>query len=301
MYDLYQQQIHLGQFSDKIEALNAAKALGRIPLTLLKKGFEPNTNQSGLSTFWELRLVTTRIPETSPYALSENGQFETIEKSNLSNYHDVFEFCGAYSDGQDADFWQDLVTDNGYERTQYDFGLGNGNNKALFLDRDGVLIHDSHYPSDPEQIVVREDIAPVLIAAQEKGFQLIVVTNQSGVARGYFDLKAVESIHTHLQEYFKTLGIQLNHWFHCPYHEAGEEGPFQKISHYRKPYPGMFIQAARQHQLDLGQCLMIGDKLTDRPIALDLKTYFIHDPVKSSSILPSFYPDFATLLKDLPF
>jgi D-glycero-D-manno-heptose 1,7-bisphosphate phosphatase len=302
MFVLTHHQTELGQFNDKKEAFKSAHSLGHIPLVLAKKGFAPSIDSVPRKTFWQLKLVTNRIPETTPYTLDDSGRFCEIEKPLLPQYHDVFEFCGAKNDGQDPTFWLELLNDRALQNmTDYDFGVGAGENIALFLDRDGVLIHDTDYPRDVKQLKIREEIIPVLIAAQKQNYKLIVVTNQSGVARGYFDIKTVDEIHHYLQCEFSARGVNLTHWYFCPYHQTGEESHYQKISHYRKPYPGMFLQAAAQYHINFQQSLMIGDKLSDQPLALNLKTYFIHDPAKSKDVAAGFYGDFPSLLKDLPF
>lgn len=301
MYVLFHDHTEVGQFEHQLDALKAAHSMGKTALVLVKKGFEAPRPGRGQTIFWELRLVTTRIPETTPYTLNEAGQFLKIPKEQLGDYHDVFEFSGAMSDGSEPDFWLDLINGTIAQYNRYYFGQGHGEQKALFLDRDGVLIHDSDYPSDPAQVSIREDVVPLLLAAQKHHYLLIVVTNQSGVARGLFDVKTVERMHDYLRAKFSERGVDLTRWYYCPYHLSGQTGPYQKISHYRKPYPGMFLQACAQDRLDLGASLMIGDKLSDQPLGLDLKTFFIHDPVKSKTVSKGFYPDFVSLLKDLPF
>ncbi len=137
------------------------------------------------------------------------------------------------------------------------------NAKACFLDRDGCLIEEENYLSDPDKVRLCPGVPEALKLLRNAGYLLIVVSNQSGIARGYFteqDLRAVEQrIDVLLAEH----GISLDRSYYCYHHRKGAVAEYAKDCTCRKPEPGMLLQAAKDFSLDLTQCLMIGDKTSD--------------------------------------
>jgi histidinol-phosphate phosphatase family protein len=127
--------------------------------------------------------------------------------------------------------------------------------KAVFLDRDGTIIVDKHYLNDPEQVEFFPGAVEAL-QALHKDFALIVVTNQSGIARGLVQLENLQLIHQKMQTLLQSHGVQIAAFYHSP-HAADSNHPM------RKPNPGMLIQAAKDHRIDLGASFMIGDKPID--------------------------------------
>lgn len=132
-------------------------------------------------------------------------------------------------------------------------------NKAIFLDRDGTINVEKDYLINPADLVLLPGAGEALRRGQEAGFLLIVVTNQSGVARGYFTASAVEDLHDHLQNELFSFGVRIDAFYLCPHHPEHGDGP----CHCRKGEPGMLLQAARDHRIDLAASWMIGDKLSD--------------------------------------
>jgi D-glycero-D-manno-heptose 1,7-bisphosphate phosphatase len=154
-------------------------------------------------------------------------------------------------------------------------------NRALFLDRDGTLVHAAHYPSRPEQLRLYEHIAPELRALQGQGFRLIVITNQAGIAHGYFSEQDLEHMHTHLTTLLAEQDVHLDAIYHCPHHPDGVVTHLSVHCQCRKPQPGMLLHAARDHSIDLHRSWFIGDILDDieagnragcRTILVDLGT-----------------------------
>src|SRR6266480_4880228 len=125
---------------------------------------------------------------------------------------------------------------------------------AVFIDRDGTIIEDADYCSHPEQVKVFPGVPEALRRLKSKGFKLIVITNQSGIGRGFFTVgqyRAVES------EVSRQLGHGLiDATYFCP------DVPGEHSSH-RKPSPGMILQAKQEHQIDLARSFFIGDKEID--------------------------------------
>lgn len=130
--------------------------------------------------------------------------------------------------------------------------------RAAFLDRDGTLIVERHYLSDPDGVELIAGVAPALRALRESGHALIVVTNQSGIARGLISPAEYEAVQNRLAELLGEEGVVLDGVYHCPHH-PDITGPCVC----RKPGAALFEQAAREHHLDLSASLYIGDRVRD--------------------------------------
>ncbi|GAC1425304.1 MAG: HAD family hydrolase [Ktedonobacteraceae bacterium] len=136
--------------------------------------------------------------------------------------------------------------------------------RALFLDRDGTLVHASHYPSRPEQLRLYADIGPALQRLQQQhDFRLIVITNQSGIARGYFTEADLQRMHDYLTGELLALGVRVDGIYHCPHHPEGVIEGLAVRCECRKPQPGMLLRAARELDLDLKRSWFVGDILDD--------------------------------------
>lgn len=136
-------------------------------------------------------------------------------------------------------------------------------NKALFLDRDGILIEDTGYVSKVSDVVVSEEFIEVVKYAKSREYLVIVITNQSGIARGYFTYDEVRLIHKHIDEWYKKFDAKLDDYFISPYHPKGVVSKYSKESLYRKPCPAMILDAAKKYNIDITKSLMIGDRDTD--------------------------------------
>ena len=137
--------------------------------------------------------------------------------------------------------------------------------KTVFLDRDGTIIDDVGYLGDPEGVRLLPGAADAIRRMARAGFQVIVVSNQSGIARGMFDEDALSRVHAQMVQLLETQGARLDGAYYCPYlpgPEATVEA-YRRDSELRKPGPGMLIQASQERSLNLSQSWMIGDSLTD--------------------------------------
>src|SRR5580704_12732459 len=132
----------------------------------------------------------------------------------------------------------------------------NASHRAVFLDRDGTIMEDSNYVGDVTRVVLIPGAAAALKRLQDAGYRLFIITNQSGVGRGYFTREAVEAIHAHLDEYFGRFGVRFDHYYVCPHHPEDN-------CDCRKPKPKFLLEAARAYGLDLSRCFMIGDRPSD--------------------------------------
>ena len=135
--------------------------------------------------------------------------------------------------------------------------------RALFLDRDGTLVHSFHYPSRPEHLRLYEDIGPELCSLQAMGFSLVIITNQAGIARGYFTEADLQHMHEYLTSELASLGIHLSGIYHCPHHPDGVIPELTMRCSCRKPQPGMLLRAARDLEIDLAHSWFVGDILDD--------------------------------------
>jgi D-glycero-D-manno-heptose 1,7-bisphosphate phosphatase len=136
--------------------------------------------------------------------------------------------------------------------------------KAAFFDRDGTLIHDVGYLSKLTDCRFIPGVIDLLLSLQQAGYMLVVVTNQSGIARGYFNESFVEETHNFLAARFLEHGVTVAAFYFCPHHpEKALRKDFLKACDCRKPLPGMFMQASRDLDIDLTASLMIGDSVRD--------------------------------------
>lgn len=135
--------------------------------------------------------------------------------------------------------------------------------RAVFLDKDGTLIADVPYNVDPALIRFLPGTAGGLRALHAAGFQLIVVSNQSGVARGYFAEGALAAVEARLRDLFAEAGVPLAGFYYCPHHPDGTVPEYAVACICRKPSPGMIVRAAREHGIDRAASWFVGDILHD--------------------------------------
>jgi D-glycero-D-manno-heptose 1,7-bisphosphate phosphatase len=134
---------------------------------------------------------------------------------------------------------------------------------AAFLDRDGVVVEDPGYLSDPRQVRLMDGAAEAISALNRRGAPVVVVTNQSGVARGYYDWAAFEAVQAEIERRLAAAGAWLDAVLACGYHPQGL-GAFRRAAHaWRKPGPGMLLAAADGMGLDLGRSWIVGDRARD--------------------------------------
>lgn len=137
-------------------------------------------------------------------------------------------------------------------------------NRAIFLDRDGVLIHDSGYVFRRENLRILPGVAEALNRFHKAGYRLIVITNQSGVARGYFGLPDVDALHRWMQsDLLLAGGPKLDGIYVCPHYPKASIPEFAIECECRKPGIKLLQQAAAEHDLDLSQCFFVGDRPSD--------------------------------------
>jgi D-glycero-D-manno-heptose 1,7-bisphosphate phosphatase len=131
-------------------------------------------------------------------------------------------------------------------------------NKGLFLDRDGVINQEINYLHRIKDVIFIEGIFEICRFYQKNGFQLFIITNQAGIAKGYYSEEDFQNLTDWMNEEFKKEGIQITKVYHCPHHPdiTGD-------CSCRKPHPGMILEAQQEFHLDLSKSILIGDKLSD--------------------------------------
>lgn len=135
--------------------------------------------------------------------------------------------------------------------------------KAVFLDRDGTINEEKDYLWRIEDFAFIPGAPEAIRRIREAGYKVIVVTNQSGVARGYFSHEDVDRLHEHIQQELAKIGTAVDGFYLCPHHPERGQGEFKVDCDCRKGRPGMLLQAAAEHGIDLAASWMVGDKRAD--------------------------------------
>jgi D-glycero-D-manno-heptose 1,7-bisphosphate phosphatase len=134
---------------------------------------------------------------------------------------------------------------------------------AVFLDRDDTIIRDPGYLSDPAGIDILPGAAEAICVLNESGIPSIIITNQSGIARGFFTEETLEAIHKRLTDLLAGQGAKIDAIYSCPHHPEGIREEYRIACTCRKPQPGLLLRAAEDFGLDLMHCYLVGDKPID--------------------------------------
>jgi D-sedoheptulose 7-phosphate isomerase/D-glycero-D-manno-heptose 1,7-bisphosphate phosphatase len=135
------------------------------------------------------------------------------------------------------------------------------------VDRDGTIIVDYGYVGSADRVELIEGAAGAIAALNRADLPVAVLTNQSGVARGFYGLDDVEQVHRHIADKLAEQGAHVDLFLYCPYHPDGTVASFSRHSEDRKPRPGMAIAAAQVLNLDLSSSWMVGDRPEDMGLA----------------------------------
>ena len=161
-------------------------------------------------------------------------------------------------------------------------------NKAVFLDRDNTLIIDKGYVYKVADLKWREGAKGALAFFSKIGYKLIVITNQSGVARGYYTEEDVVSFHKHMNEdLLKTEGCRIDQFYFSPFHLEGTIEVYRKDTKCRKPGDALFKQAINDFNISISKSIAIGDKYTDLQPGLNCgikKAYLIKEECSISTM-----------------
>lgn len=135
--------------------------------------------------------------------------------------------------------------------------------KVIFLDRDGTINEEVNYLYKPEDLKILPGVPMAVKTLRDAGFKIIVVTNQAGVARGYYTCGDVDRLHQFLNEQLRKDGAYIDRFFYCPHHPVNGIGEYKTECECRKPAIGMFRMAEAEGEIDKEHSYMIGDKLLD--------------------------------------
>lgn len=150
-------------------------------------------------------------------------------------------------------------------------------NRALFLDRDGVVNIDHGHVHRIEDFEFRPEIFPICRAAQKRAMKLVIVTNQAGIARGLYTKQQFLDLSSYMRSEFKNEAIHIDAIYHCPYHPVHGLGVYRSPSYDRKPAPGMLLRACHEHNINPMHSIMIGDNESDKLAAFSAGIRFFVD------------------------
>jgi D-glycero-D-manno-heptose 1,7-bisphosphate phosphatase len=141
-------------------------------------------------------------------------------------------------------------------------------NRALFVDRDGTLIENKHYLSDPDEVEFIDGSIEALREASDRGYRIVLISNQSGVGRGYFSVDTVNRVNGRIVEHLQKSHVEVDGVYFCPHYPKGPQGnPFAISCRCRKPGPGMAEAAAQDLGIDLRRSVVVGDSHVDVNLA----------------------------------
>ena len=166
---------------------------------------------------------------------------------------------------QADDYFIDIGIPDSYAQARRELKnviFGNPTHKALFLDRDGVINKDTHHLHKIEDCEFMDGIFDLCRDYKSKGFEIVVVTNQAGIAKGIYSEADYFKLRDFIHAEFEKRGCPIAAEYFCPYHPNGN-GEYKRASFYRKPAPGMILRAAKDLNIDLAQSVLIGDAETD--------------------------------------
>ena len=135
--------------------------------------------------------------------------------------------------------------------------------KAVFLDRDGTINKEVTYLYRPEDLIILPGVPQAIKRLKDHGFRIIVVTNQAGIARGYYTVEQMHKLHQYLNDRLKKDGAWIDRFYYCPHHPQHGIGEYKKMCRCRKPGTGMFEAARQEYGIDKNRSYMIGDKRID--------------------------------------
>jgi len=177
--------------------------------------------------------------------------------------------------------------------------------EAILCDRDGTLIQDCHFLSSPDQIAWIPGALVALRILRDLGIKVLVLTNQSGVARGYFPEDAVEAVNDKMRREADAASGAITGFYYCPHHPQGTVMEYSYSCNCRKPSPGMFLDAIDDHHLHPSQCWVVGDRLRDLEpgLQLGMKAFLVKtgDGIEAhQALLKSQNPPKVSVISSLP-
>lgn len=142
--------------------------------------------------------------------------------------------------------------------------------KAVFIDRDGTINKEVNYLHRIEDLEILPGVAEAIKLLNDAGFLVVVPTNQSGIARGYYAVEDMQKINDEISRQLAEKGAHIDAFYFCPHHPGGKVEEFALSCDCRKPKPGMFLKAAEDYNIDFAESFSIGDKIRDLEPAVNL-------------------------------
>jgi D,D-heptose 1,7-bisphosphate phosphatase len=239
-------------------------------------------------------IALRQVDDASRYAaveLEQNGRISQIREKGVSGpslisggiyrlKREILDDISSIPFSIETQVFPDLLSKGQlfgkiYDRPFIDIGIVEDYNRAqtfvpdifhrptAFLDRDGVLNHDTGYLHRIEDVVWKPGAIEAVRRLNDAGYLVIVVTNQAGVARGYYSEEAVQSLHSWMNTELIRSGAHVDAFYYCPYHEDGVVPGYDKFHTDRKPGPGMILKAFQEWDIDRSASFVIGDKMSD--------------------------------------
>jgi D-glycero-D-manno-heptose 1,7-bisphosphate phosphatase len=173
--------------------------------------------------------------------------------------------------------------------------------RAVFLDRDGTINEEVGYLSNPEEFVLIDGSAEAVLKLNQAGLLVVVVSNQSGVARGYFTEDDVKRVNEKMTEELEKVGARLDAIYYCPHHSEFGDEKYRAECNCRKPMPGMVEEAKRKFDIDVSRSFVVGDHAGDIELAHNVgaSSIFVltghgreeYDKMKEKGIVPDYTAD----------
>ena len=141
--------------------------------------------------------------------------------------------------------------------------MGVTGNKTVFLDRDGTINVEKNYLFKTEDFEFIKGSDRAIKLLNDHGYKVVVITNQAGVARGFYSEKEVNKLHKYINQKLEQIGAHIDGFYFCPHHPVAGIGFYKRICNCRKPNTGLFEKAAQDFNVDTGHSYMIGDNIAD--------------------------------------
>ena len=217
-----------------------------------------------------VRVVNRGEATNAPFYV--NGGVYCFAKSHFADRHGKFSLegellpalceAGKLRTLKSAGYFLDIGVPDTYVRSQVEIPARQ-RRPALFLDRDGVINHDDGYVGSKDRFRWMPGAKAAIRLANDAGYFVFVVTNQSGVARGYYKTDDVVNLFDWMQGELRQDGAYIDDWRHCPYHPEGVVEGLSTAHPWRKPEPGMLLDLMKSWDIDVARSLMIGDQKSD--------------------------------------
>lgn len=235
------------------------------------------------------RYGTVNLNNTQIIGFEEKGDVKGSALISCGVYHIrkdiIFRYIHGVPCSLENEVWPELIREGlafGYPYEGYfvDIGIPTDLEKAkleipvrkkpaVFFDRDGVLNEDSNYVHLPEQIVWMPGAMEAIKWLNDRGYLVFVITNQAGVARGYYSEEDVQSLHEWMNGEFNKVGAHVDAFYYCPHHPVAGINSYLKDCICRKPQPGLLLRAFKDYHIEKSQSFLVGDKTSDIDAAVN--------------------------------